>query len=66
MKLTIFKKIALSLAVIEFIYNTLHALAQFYAYVKLIFQVLPDGAFASFCFIGHILECIVRHLCHFI
>jgi hypothetical protein len=28
--------------------------------------VLPDGAFASFCFIVHILECIVRHLCHFI
>jgi len=31
MKLTIFKKLALSLAVIEFIYNTLNALAQFYA-----------------------------------
>jgi len=28
--------------------------------------VLPDGAFASFCFIVHILEYIVRHLCHFI
>jgi hypothetical protein len=34
--------------------------------VKLIFQVLPDSAFASFCSIVHILECIVRHLCHFI
>lgn len=28
--------------------------------------MLPDGAFASFWFIVHILECIVRHLCHFI
>lgn len=34
--------------------------------MKLIFQVLPEGAFASFCSIVHILECTVRQLCHFI
>ena len=34
--------------------------------MKLIFQVLPDGEFASSCFIVHILECTIKHLSCFI